>query len=43
LLKDTVVLTDGFACNTNVVDVLFHKNTPTLSWGCHTSQVQTFR
>jgi len=42
LLKNTVVLADNFASDTDVVDVLFHKNTPTLSLANHTPKLQKF-
>jgi hypothetical protein len=42
LLKNTVVLTDNFASDTDVVDVMFHKNTPTLSLATHTPKLQKF-
>ena len=42
LLKNTVVLADDIARDTDVVDVLFQKNTPILAWDCHNAQVQKF-
>jgi hypothetical protein len=42
LLKNTVVLINDIARDADVIDVLFHQNTPTLVGDCHTQQVQKF-
>lgn len=42
LLKNIVIWADDVARDTDVIDVLFHKNTPTLAGDCNTVQVQKF-
>ena len=41
-LKNAVIDADNIARDTDVIDILFHKNTPNLSWACHNEQVQKF-
>jgi hypothetical protein len=43
LLKNTVVFANDIARNTDVLNVLFHENTPTLISRDYTREVQKFR
>jgi hypothetical protein len=41
-LKNAVVFADNVARDADVIDVLFHQNTPTLVAGCDNQQVRKF-